>query len=160
MKKSVKTNAKVARQLYLMTRERLFGERPWRADKRTVAALVRQFIKMGLYQRVPGTVGDLRRTDLGKKLRADLMLVFMGAWDLFEVPEILDMHDLMSRRRRSNSATSSRMASSSLPWCYPTYNKLSASISRRVAINAFVSSPTARAARRTDSSRRTPAEQH
>jgi hypothetical protein len=44
MRKSVKTTAKVTRQLYIMARERLFGEGPWRADKKTAAALNRQFI--------------------------------------------------------------------------------------------------------------------
>jgi len=52
MRKSVKTTAKVTRQLYIMTRERLFGEGPWRADKKTAVALNRQFIEMGLYERV------------------------------------------------------------------------------------------------------------
>jgi hypothetical protein len=37
---------------YIMTRERLFGEGPWRADKKTAVALNRQFIEMGLYERV------------------------------------------------------------------------------------------------------------
>ena len=99
MKKSVKTNAKVTRQLYIMTRERLFGEGPWRADRKTAVALNRQFIEMGLYQRVPGTAADLRYTELGKKLRADLVMVFMGAWDLFETPEILEMNGMMSREK-------------------------------------------------------------
>jgi hypothetical protein len=99
MKKSVKTNAKVTRQLYIMTRERLFGEGPWRADRKTAVALNRQFIEMGLYERVPGKAETLRSTDLGKELKADLMMVFMGAWDLFETPEILDMHDMISREK-------------------------------------------------------------
>jgi hypothetical protein len=93
---ATKTKLEISRQLYIMVSDRLFGGRPWLADMEIAAALHRRFTEMGLDERVPDTPGDIRCTALGRELDANLMMVFMGGWDEWEVPEILEMHGLMS----------------------------------------------------------------
>jgi hypothetical protein len=75
---ATKMKSEISRKLYIMVSDRLFGGRPWNADKEIAAALNRQFTEMGLQQWVPETPGSIRSTALGRELDATLMLVFMG----------------------------------------------------------------------------------
>ena len=50
---------------------------------------------MGLEERVPGTTDMWRNTPLGSELHLDLLMVFMGLWDEWEIPMILEDHGLI-----------------------------------------------------------------
>jgi hypothetical protein len=45
---------------------------------------------MGLVEEVPGKADTWRNTPLGNELHLELLEVFMGFWDEWEVPHILE----------------------------------------------------------------------
>jgi hypothetical protein len=45
-----------------------------------------------LDEEVAGQPGTTRWTALGKELKLDLMMAFVGAWDMWEIPYILEEH--------------------------------------------------------------------
>ena len=45
---------------------------------------------MGLEERIPGEREMSRSTPLGRQLHSDLLMVFLGIWDEWEVPTILE----------------------------------------------------------------------
>jgi hypothetical protein len=55
--------------------------------------------EMGLQEKIAGNDDMLRWTPLGKELKIDLMLVFMGLWHECEVPMILEDHGLISKHQ-------------------------------------------------------------
>jgi hypothetical protein len=50
--------------------------------------------QLGLEEQVPGT-SDRRNTLLGRELHFDLLMVFLGLWDEWEIPGILEDHGLI-----------------------------------------------------------------
>ena len=91
-------------ELDAMIIERLFGRRPWLADRDTVAALDRTLTRLGLREQVSDQPGNSRITSLGKELHMELLMVFLGMWDEFEVPIILEDYGLIDEEevRRLN----------------------------------------------------------
>ena len=46
--------------------------------------------ELGLDEDVPNSPRTTRSTALGKELKLDLLMAFAGAWDLWEIPFILE----------------------------------------------------------------------
>jgi hypothetical protein len=76
---------------------RLFGDRPWLADRENCAALYKKLDEFGLQERVPGMIDTTRCTKLGAELNLDLMMVFMGLWEECSMVEILVDHGLIDK---------------------------------------------------------------
>jgi hypothetical protein len=68
---------------------RLFGRGRWLADRETAAILSRRLEQMGLEERVSGDRETWRSTPLGRELHSHLLMLFLGLWDEWEVPMIL-----------------------------------------------------------------------
>jgi hypothetical protein len=66
--------------------------------------------ELGLEEDVPGMPGTTRSTPLGKELNLDLLMVFVGAWDFWDIPHILEENGYCNREKSTPSvaATKSR----------------------------------------------------
>jgi hypothetical protein len=53
---------------------------------------------MGLQERIPGEKETSRSTPLGRELHSDLLMVFLGLWDEWEVPMILEDYGVIRMR--------------------------------------------------------------
>jgi hypothetical protein len=80
-------------RLRLIIQERLFGTRAWLAED--AAALHQMIQDMGLTENVPGKSQQFRDTELGEALKIRLLSVFMGIWDEFDVPMVLEREGLI-----------------------------------------------------------------
>jgi hypothetical protein len=87
--------AEIIAELENMIVARLFSRRPWLADREACSAISRKLIQMGLVEVVCDEPETWRATPLGKELDIDLLQVFMGHWDEYEVPMILEDHHLL-----------------------------------------------------------------
>ena len=88
--------AELLRELDALVNARLFGPRPWLADRESGAALSRKLEKLGLQLRVvEGDFEMWRTTALGKEQHLDLLMVFAGMWDEWEMPDILEEYGLI-----------------------------------------------------------------
>ena len=85
----------VIRELHAMMDTRLFSGHQWLADWEACVALDRKLYAMGLQERVPEEKYTSRNTSLGRELRVDLVMVFIGLWDTWEVPRILKQYALI-----------------------------------------------------------------
>lgn len=74
----------VIQEIHAMIDVRLFESPVWLVDRETSAALDRKLIQLGLNERV--SQHATRATRLGRELDVDLVMVFVGLWDEFEVP--------------------------------------------------------------------------
>ena len=88
----------IIRRLHDIVDARLFGSDPWLVDRESADRLKIMLVEMGVEEQVPGGGNSWRNTSLGNELRLDLLLVFMGAWDPWEMPEILEEHGLIQKR--------------------------------------------------------------
>jgi hypothetical protein len=87
--------AKIIAELENMVVARLFGRQPWLADRETCSALHRKLIQMGLVEVVCVEPETWRSSTLGKELDVDLFEVFLGLFDEWEVPMILEHYGLI-----------------------------------------------------------------
>jgi hypothetical protein len=87
--------AKIISELENMVVTRLFGRRPWLADRETCSAVHRKLVQMGLVEQVRVEPGTWQNTPLGKELHVNLFEVFMGVWSEWEVPMILQDYHLI-----------------------------------------------------------------
>ena len=87
--------AKIIAELENMVAARLFGRQPWLADRETYSAVNRKLIQMGLVEVVCVKPRTWRSTPLGKELDVELFEVFMGLFDEWEVPMILEHYRLI-----------------------------------------------------------------
>ena len=85
----------VIADLHLMIDTRLFGSRPWLADREACDAIRRKLDGLGLQERLPGDPETTRFTSLGKELNLDLILAFVGLWFEWEIPSILEEYGLI-----------------------------------------------------------------
>ena len=83
------TRSEILTEVEAMIFARLFGKGRWLADRETAAILGRKLEQMGLEERVPGDRETWRSTPLGRELHSHLLMVFLGLWDEWEVPVIL-----------------------------------------------------------------------
>ena len=89
--------AKIIAELENMVVARLFGRQPWLADRETCSAVNRKLIQMGLVEVVCVEPETWRTSPLGKELDVELFEVFMGLWDAWEVPIILERYRLIDQ---------------------------------------------------------------
>jgi hypothetical protein len=87
--------AAILRDLDSLIVARLFGSGRWLVDQEAAAALDYKLHQMGLQETLPNDSRTTRSTALGKELKSDLMMVFLGMWDEYEIPRILAEHDLL-----------------------------------------------------------------
>jgi hypothetical protein len=81
--------------LHVMMHFRLFGRCYWLADREACDALSRKLDDLGLQERVSGDEDTSRKRPLGNELPLDLIMVFLGLWDEWEMPNILERHGLI-----------------------------------------------------------------
>jgi hypothetical protein len=89
------SKSKILAEVDAMVSARLFGSGPWLSDPESGVALQRRLEQMGLEERVPSASDTWRNTPLGRELHLDLLMVFMGLWDQWEIPMILEDHGLI-----------------------------------------------------------------
>ena len=87
------TKAEIVAELEAMAWHRLFHCRHWLADRETVRAVDQKLIQMGLREQISSDTW--RNSPLGKELDVDLFEVFMGLFDEWEVPYMLEDHGLI-----------------------------------------------------------------
>ena len=90
--------SEIVRQLHLIMDARLFGAAVWPVDRESASRLHTTLSQMGLLERVAGQADTWRNTPLGKELHIDLLEVFMGFWDEWEIPTILQRYGLIEER--------------------------------------------------------------
>src|SRR4051812_8904419 len=83
-------------QLHAIAHTRLFGDGPWLVDRESGLSLSRTFKKMKLEETVPEDTQTSRWTTLGKELNLDLIYVFAGAWDEYELIGNLEEYELLT----------------------------------------------------------------
>jgi hypothetical protein len=68
----------------------LLGVGTWPADRESLLAFSKTVRDLGLDEDVPDSpAGTTRATPLGKELKLDLVMAFVGAWDMWEIPYVL-----------------------------------------------------------------------
>jgi hypothetical protein len=78
----------IVRQLHQLLDARLFGTAAWPVNGETAD---RNPVADGLLvEEVPGEANTWRNTPLGSELHINLVQVFIGCWDEWEIPTILD----------------------------------------------------------------------
>ena len=85
--------AEIVAELEAIAWYRLFSCRQWLPDRETIWALHQKLIKMGLVEHISSDTW--RNTPIGTELDVDLFQVFMGLFDVWEVPYILEDHRLI-----------------------------------------------------------------
>ena len=68
---------------------------PWPVVESELEDFHRTFETLGLVETVPGKRGGWRNTTLGNSINLDLLMVFLGIWDRFDVPWILQKNGLI-----------------------------------------------------------------
>jgi hypothetical protein len=89
------TRSQILAEVEAMIFARLFGGHRWLADRDSAPILGRRLEQMGLQERIPGEKETSRSTPLGRELHSDLLMVFLGLWDEWEVPMILEDYDVI-----------------------------------------------------------------
>jgi hypothetical protein len=87
------TKAEIVAELEAMAWNRLYNCPQWLPDRETIWAVDQKLIKMGLVERISSDTW--RNTPLGTELDINLFQVFMGLFDVWEVPYILEDHRLI-----------------------------------------------------------------
>jgi len=97
--------ASVICRLHEITDHYLIGTGAWPADRERLPALLKTFRNLGLDENVPDSLGTTRSTALGKELKLDLMMAFVGAWDMWEIPWILEEHGFIDETEAEELCT-------------------------------------------------------
>ena len=85
--------AEVICKLHEIADHYLLGAGTWPADPESLPAFFKTVRDLGLYEDVLDSLpGTTRSTPLGKELRLDLVMAFVGAWDMWEIPFVLVEH--------------------------------------------------------------------
>jgi len=92
--------AEIVAELEAMACYRLFNCPQWLADRETCCSIHQKLIKMGLVECISSDT--CRNTPLGTELDLDLFEVFMGFFDEWEVPWILEKHRLIEEWESDN----------------------------------------------------------
>ena len=90
--------SEIVQQLHVMIDARLFGGGAWPVDRDSAIRIHTTLLRMGLVEQVPGNSNSWRNTPLGNALHIDLLEVFMGFWDTWEVPQVLKRYGLIEER--------------------------------------------------------------
>jgi hypothetical protein len=86
------TRSEILVEIDAMIFARLFGGNGWLADKETAPVLSKRLQQLGLEERVPAEEETWRSSSLGRELHCDLLMVFLGLWDEWDIPLILEKH--------------------------------------------------------------------
>ena len=78
-----------------MVFERLFGSHPWLADREAATVIDKKITELGLREHIPGEIDTSRATPLGNELQLDLLLVFLGILDKWDIAYILEKYGLI-----------------------------------------------------------------
>ena len=92
--------SKAITELHAMIDSRLFGSRPWLADREACDAMNKRLHDMGLDEEVPGEPGTTRSTNFGMEQRLNLMMVFLGLFDEWDMLIILKNYGLIDELER------------------------------------------------------------
>jgi hypothetical protein len=68
----------------------MLGAGTWPAGRESLAAFWRVVRELGLEEDMPGSPGSVRSTALGQELNLELLMTFVGAYDLLEIPMTLE----------------------------------------------------------------------
>ena len=82
--------AAVICQLHSIIDHYLLGEGNWPAETEVLPALYKTFRELGLNEDCPDDPDCERSTALGIELQFELLLAFVGAYELWEIPGILE----------------------------------------------------------------------
>lgn len=82
-------------ELHSMIDARLLGNRQWLADRETCGTLNQKLVELGLQERVLGAVDTIQRTALGEEMHLDLVMVFIGLLNEWEILEVLARYGLI-----------------------------------------------------------------
>jgi len=93
MTMSAMNKANIIAELENMVVARLFSGQPWPADRETISAVHRKLLQMRLVEQVCVEPPTWRYTPLGKEVDIE---VFFGVWAEWQVPLILEGHDLLT----------------------------------------------------------------
>jgi hypothetical protein len=88
---TIKKKADVCRELYNAAEFHLFGAGSWPADREASAAFWKLLNDFGLTTNVPDEPGTTQYTPLGLELNVELMSIFAGAVNLWDIPLLLDL---------------------------------------------------------------------
>ena len=88
---AVMNKADVCRELYNAAEFHLFGAGSWPADREAVAAFWKLLDDLGLTIDVPDKPSMSQYTPLGLELNVELMSIFAGAVNLWDIPLLLDL---------------------------------------------------------------------
>ena len=83
--------ADVYRELYNAVEFNLFGAGSWPADPEASAAFWKLLDDLGLTTDDPDKPGTTQYTSLGLELNVELMSIFAGAVNLWDIPLLLDL---------------------------------------------------------------------
>jgi hypothetical protein len=83
--------ADVYRVLYNAAEFHLFGAASWPADREASGAFSKLLNDFGLTASVPDEPGTTQYTPLGLELNVELMSIFAGAVNLWDIPLLLDL---------------------------------------------------------------------
>jgi hypothetical protein len=87
--------AEIVAELEAMVSTRLFGRGQWLTDHETACAVHQKLVNLGLVERVSDESDTWRNTALGNEMDVDLFGVFMGFFDVWDVPCILESRCLI-----------------------------------------------------------------
>jgi hypothetical protein len=68
----------------------LLGAGTWPLDRESLSAFDKMVRSLGLDEDIPDSPCTARLTALGNELKLDLFMAFVGAWEMYEIPMILD----------------------------------------------------------------------
>jgi hypothetical protein len=72
----------------------LLGEGTWPIHREGLEVFNKMVRELGLDEAMEGQPGTSRSTALGKELKLDLMMAFVGSWDIYEFPASLKSTDI------------------------------------------------------------------
>ena len=88
---AVMNKADVCRELYNAAEFHLFGAGSWPADQESSGAFWKLLNDFGLTASVPDEPGTTQYTPLGLELNVELMSIFAGAVELWDIPLLLEL---------------------------------------------------------------------
>jgi hypothetical protein len=87
--------AEIVAELEAMVSSRLFGQRQWLTDRETFFAVHQRLLDLRLVEPVPGQPDTWQDTPLRKEVDVRLFEVFIGLFDVWDVPLILEQRCLI-----------------------------------------------------------------
>jgi len=92
--------AELVQNLDALITARLFGPGKWLCDRESVDAVQDWLFGWGL-EEVCGPNGSFRNTALGNELKLDLLMVFLGLWNPWDIVTVLENFELIDKMEAS-----------------------------------------------------------